>query len=191
MTFLRLLAMLWLFYVTARVLRSLRDSVGQAPGQKRGGQRPGQQPFGDYGPFGRFGPFGPFGPFGQQGQNVPPPGGQNPFSGQGQGFGGGAWYGPFGADPFGQQSQGARPNQGADDGGAAGQATGSARQKTPYEVLGVRPGAGRDEVRRAYQELVRQYHPDRLDGFGDDLRALAEARTKEITAAYNQLKRRG
>ena len=29
-----------------------------------------------------------------------------------------------------------------------------------YAVLGVRPGASRDEVRSAYRRLVRSYHPD-------------------------------
>jgi DnaJ-class molecular chaperone len=29
-----------------------------------------------------------------------------------------------------------------------------------YALLGVRPGAPRDEVRSAYRRLVRSYHPD-------------------------------
>ena len=30
----------------------------------------------------------------------------------------------------------------------------------PYQVLGVRPDASDDEVKRAYRELARKYHPD-------------------------------
>jgi molecular chaperone DnaJ len=29
-----------------------------------------------------------------------------------------------------------------------------------YDVLGVRPGAGADEIKRAYRQLARRYHPD-------------------------------
>ena len=30
----------------------------------------------------------------------------------------------------------------------------------PYEVLGVRQGASEDEIKAAYRELVKKYHPD-------------------------------
>ena len=32
--------------------------------------------------------------------------------------------------------------------------------RDPYEVLGVSPDAGDDEVKRAYRDLARKYHPD-------------------------------
>lgn len=61
--------------------------------------------------------------------------------------------------------------------------------RSPYDVLGVTPEASSREIRRAYQSLMRQYHPDRLEDMAPELRALAEQRTKEINAAYDQLKR--
>jgi hypothetical protein len=48
----------------------------------------------------------------------------------------------------------------------------------PHEVLGVRPGAGPDEVRRAWRRKVLTAHPDR----GGDERVFAE-----VTAAYRSL----
>jgi DnaJ-domain-containing protein 1 len=58
-----------------------------------------------------------------------------------------------------------------------------------HEVLGVQQGATPEEIRAAYQKLVQQYHPDRVDDLGPELREVAERRTKEINAAYNELKR--
>ena len=181
MMFLRLLAMLWLFYVTLRILRSLKSAMGEPPrpGPGTGPNGPGS-PFDAYGPFGRFGPFGPYGPFGSQQQGRPgaPPPGAGPFG----------YQGPFaGGDPFAQQ----RAQQQQQHQQQQYQQQASAAPKGPYEILGVRPGSSMAEVRHAYQDLVRQYHPDRTDGLGPELRALAEQRTKEITAAYNQIKRRG
>ncbi|HUO85392.1 MAG TPA: J domain-containing protein [Thermoanaerobaculia bacterium] len=52
-----------------------------------------------------------------------------------------------------------------------------------YRLLDLQPGASDDEVRRAYRELVRVWHPDR---FGQDptLRERAEEKLKRINEAY-------
>ena len=50
-----------------------------------------------------------------------------------------------------------------------------------YDVLGVAPDAGADEIKRAYRQLARRYHPDIS---GDD-RAMA---FKELTRAYDVLR---
>jgi DnaJ-class molecular chaperone len=51
-----------------------------------------------------------------------------------------------------------------------------------YQVLGVKPGASADEIKRAYRRLARQYHPDRTGG--DKAK---ETRFKQISAAYDVL----
>jgi len=58
------------------------------------------------------------------------------------------------------------------------------------ECLGVEPDAPRKVVKTAYQNLVKQYHPDKVAGMGVELRELAEKRTKEINQAYVEFKQR-
>ena len=57
--------------------------------------------------------------------------------------------------------------------------------KNPYEVLGVREGASIDEIKSAYRELVKKYHPDRYAN--NPLKDLAEEKMVEINEAYDYL----
>jgi len=57
-------------------------------------------------------------------------------------------------------------------------------------VLGVRPDAARDEVSAAYKRKISEYHPDKTTRLGPEIQALAEARSKEINAAYDEAMRR-
>lgn len=53
----------------------------------------------------------------------------------------------------------------------------------PYKVLGVTPQTSDDDVKRAYRDLARKYHPDNY--VGNPLADLAEQRMKEINEAYD------
>ncbi len=57
-----------------------------------------------------------------------------------------------------------------------------------FETLGLSPPVTREDIKDAYQDLVQQYHPDKVCGMGDELREVAERRTKEINRAYEHLK---
>lgn len=57
----------------------------------------------------------------------------------------------------------------------------------PYKVLGVPSGASDDEVKAAYRELVKKYHPDNYAN--NPLADLAEEKMKEINEAYDTVMR--
>ena len=55
----------------------------------------------------------------------------------------------------------------------------------PYKVLGIPPSASDDEVKAAYRELARKYHPDTY--VGNPLSDLAAEKMKEINEAYDKI----
>lgn len=59
----------------------------------------------------------------------------------------------------------------------------------PYEVLGVREGASEAEIKAAYKELVKKYHPDKY--VNNPLADLAEQKMQEINQAYDMLMKNG
>lgn len=57
--------------------------------------------------------------------------------------------------------------------------------KNPYEVLGIPKNASDEEVKAAYKELARKYHPDNYAN--NPLSDLAEEKMKEINEAYDSI----
>lgn len=60
--------------------------------------------------------------------------------------------------------------------------------KDPYSILGVSPGATDEEVKTAYRNLARRYHPDNYDD-NNPLKELAKEKMQEINAAYDEIQR--
>ena len=57
--------------------------------------------------------------------------------------------------------------------------------KDPYEVLGVSRTASDSEIKAAYRELVKKYHPDNY--VNNPLADLASEKMKEINEAYDSV----
>jgi len=59
--------------------------------------------------------------------------------------------------------------------------------KDPYSVLGVSRNATDDEIKKAYRELARKYHPDNYAG--NPLADLVEEKMKEVNEAYDAIQK--
>ncbi len=57
--------------------------------------------------------------------------------------------------------------------------------KDPYQVLGVSPTASDQEIKKAYRDLARKYHPDSY--VDNPLAELAQEKMKEINEAYDTI----
>ena len=55
----------------------------------------------------------------------------------------------------------------------------------PYSVLGVSRDASDDEIKKAYRNLSRKYHPDA--NINNPNKDQAEAKFKEVQQAYQQI----
>ena len=77
--------------------------------------------------------------------------------------------------------------------GAEGRSTNHSAQgpnidtQDPYTVLGIQPGASQEEIRKAYHDLCKKYHPDRVNHLGSEFRDLAHEKFINIKKAYETL----
>ena len=65
----------------------------------------------------------------------------------------------------------------------------AAHKRNPYEVLGVQPGIGNDELKSQYRKLISENHPDKLiaRGVPKEFVSLATEKVAAINEAYDQI----
>jgi len=61
--------------------------------------------------------------------------------------------------------------------------------KDPHDVLGVNRGASMEEIKKAYREKLKKFHPDIVENLklGPEYREMFEEKTREIQEAYKNL----
>lgn len=89
-----------------------------------------------------------------------------------------AWYGVFYRERFGANSGGYAPKD--DD-----------NINDAYSQLGVSRSASDEEIKKAYRNLAKRYHPDTLkaQGLPDEMVARANERMSKINAAWSAIKK--
>lgn len=58
-----------------------------------------------------------------------------------------------------------------------------------YKILEVAPGATDDEIKKAYRNLAKKHHPDKVNHLGDEVRTAAEEKFARLNQAYERIKK--
>lgn len=58
-----------------------------------------------------------------------------------------------------------------------------------YKILGIEASATDEEVKKAYREMAKKYHPDKVAYLGEDVRKSAEQKLQEVNEAYEKIKK--
>lgn len=58
-----------------------------------------------------------------------------------------------------------------------------------YKILEINKGASDNEVKKAYRKMVKKYHPDKLQGLGEEHLKGAKEKFQNIQTAYESIKK--
>ncbi len=58
-----------------------------------------------------------------------------------------------------------------------------------YKILGISENATEEEIKKAWKELVKLHHPDKVAHLGDDIQKAANEKIQKINAAYEEIRK--
>jgi DnaJ like chaperone protein len=59
-----------------------------------------------------------------------------------------------------------------------------------YRILEVEETASDEEIKKAYRKMAVKYHPDKVEGMGEDVKRSAEEKFKRMQKAYDNIKKK-
>lgn len=62
----------------------------------------------------------------------------------------------------------------------------SCEKKDCFQIFGLLHDASVDEIKAAYRNAIKQYHPDYVANLGPELKEVAERKSKELNVAYEE-----
>jgi len=61
--------------------------------------------------------------------------------------------------------------------------------ESAYKILGITANATDEEVKTAYREMAKKYHPDKVSHLGEDVKKAAEEKFMKVNEAYETIKK--
>ncbi|MDR3652637.1 MAG: TerB family tellurite resistance protein [Paludibacter sp.] len=58
-----------------------------------------------------------------------------------------------------------------------------------YKALEIEPSATNDDIKKAYRNMAKKYHPDKVNDLGEDVKKSATEKFRSINEAYESLKK--
>ncbi|MDR2011032.1 MAG: DnaJ domain-containing protein [Bacteroidales bacterium] len=58
-----------------------------------------------------------------------------------------------------------------------------------YEILGVSKNSSDDEIKKAYRDMAKKYHPDKVNTMGEDVKNAAKEKFQKVNQAYDAIRK--
>lgn len=59
-----------------------------------------------------------------------------------------------------------------------------------YKTLEIEPPASEETIKKAYREMAKKYHPDKVNDLGEEVKKAATEKFRSINEAYESLKKK-